>query len=384
MDYRIFNFIIATFFSRAGSLLLLYIFNYRVVENGHSASYLSTLTALMYLPNFVLSIISGKIADSKNNKHLLLLFDLCSIVLISVYLFIFFDKSNNYIVIALVIMILNSIAALYGPVSRTFTPKLIEKSFLYKYNTIYTLSSDIVKFIVPALMVFPFILGLSINQALIIDVISFVISFVFTLSIKYEEEIHNQDVIVEKYDINQIKGIINEILTLFITNICVAGFSIYLPFYAKLYYLESYPKFVSAQAVGAILLSVFLIFKKKDFGGRKKFTRAYIMFATLFLFFLIIDNLYMALVITGFIGAIISYIIINFYSIIQTEIGKKSMGKTFGFIGAITLIASPLGCWFFGYFIDLLGNRSLLVLSGLIYLHSVFIYLIRNGRRKKC
>ena len=123
-------FIAATALSRFGSVILSIFFNYWIVSQGKSATFLGTLTGLMYIPNIILSFVAGSLADRYQKKKLLIIFDSTSF-LISLFCFLYLSiNSNNssiLIVSSLVLILLNSLAALYGPTSRSLVPSMVEK-----------------------------------------------------------------------------------------------------------------------------------------------------------------------------------------------------------------------------------------------------------------
>lgn len=159
-------FISAVSFSRFGSVALTLFFNYWIVAQGRSATFLGIITSVMYLPNIVLSLVGGKLATKHSNRKLLLVFDIVSFFVCSMC-FAVLSKSNSVFFMlscaSVGIIILNSVAALYGPVSRAFTPGIVKKSRTPQFNALYMLCSDGVKCMVPLLLTLPFVLNLNIS-----------------------------------------------------------------------------------------------------------------------------------------------------------------------------------------------------------------------------
>ena len=81
-------FITATGVSRFGSVILTIFFNYWIVSQGKSATFLGTITSIMYVPNVILSFISSSLSESFSKKKLLVFFDISSFF-VSIFCFSF-------------------------------------------------------------------------------------------------------------------------------------------------------------------------------------------------------------------------------------------------------------------------------------------------------
>lgn len=373
MKINMLLFILATICSRIGSLFLSIYYNYAVVKSGYSISFLGTVTAFMYIPNFLLSFVAGRLADKHDNKKLLILFDFSSALSILIY-YILANKLSWYIDmdfmrIAILIATLNSFAALYGPVSRTLVPKMIDKKQLFKFNSIYTTSADVIKFVVPLVMSLPFILFLEMKHILLIDLISFLLSLCCTLGIHINNdcrcEAEKKKVVLSKKIYRaQYRKIVDLIMILFAINFSIAAFSIYLPFFAKQFRVEHYPMFVSVQSLGAFLTSLFLIIRKNGKSSKNNVKKSSIVLIIIYVIFPIcVKTESMALVLVFIIGGCVSYSVITFYSVIQAEVNIKCLGRILGTIAAITLLATPLGSWIMGILVEHLGIYSVIILS---------------------
>lgn len=392
MKINMILFILATICSRIGSLFLSIYYNYAVVKSGYSISFLGTVTGLMYIPNFLLSFIAGRLADQHDNKKLLILFDFSSALSILTY-YILAKKLSWYIEgdfmrIAILIAVLNSFAALYGPVSRTLVPKLIDKKHLFKFNSIYTTSSDIIKFVVPLVMSFPFILFLGMEHILLIDLLSFLLSMCCTLGMHIKDgyiyETPNKEIALNKEIYRmQYKKIMDLIVILFVINFSIAAFSIYLPFFAKQFTVEHYPRFVSVQSLGAFLTSLILIIRNNGKSSKKNIKKSSIVLAIIYALFPICTEIEsVALVLTFIVGGCISYSIITFYSVVQTEVDIKCLGRILGTIAAITLLATPLGSWGMGVLVESVGIYAPILLLFFLIIALMFQKVIVMIRRK--
>lgn len=369
------SFIMATAFSRIGSLILMILYNYLVVAQGYSSTYLGIVNGFMFIPNFLLSFVSGIYADRFDNKTILLFCDTISMILcLFCYLWLSFISPNHIFTVgAVFITMLNSVAAIYGPVSRALVPKMVDQNNISKYNSIYTTVADVVKFVVPLIVGIPFMLNLKINELFMFNFLTFLVSFCFTLRVQQKKNfVSNSMVDVKQKKIFQIvksEKVQGVIIVLFTINLCASIFNIYLPYLAKQYPsgLNNYPLFIGMQAFGALTMSMCLIFGKISLLKKDKLIYSIsIMIVVYSVIFLINRNSLLVMICLFFLGSYISYFTINFYTIIQGEVTTKYLGKIFGIISGITLLAVPLGSFLAGYIINWFNSYLPIALAGFI------------------
>ncbi|WP_348921678.1 MFS transporter [Enterococcus rotai] len=368
------KFISATVFSRFGSVFLLIFFNYYVVKQGNSATFLGSLTSLMYVPNFFISILSGSMADKYNKRYMLLGLDfisfLCCLLYFMFYNTILTDVKLTFYMATGILMILNVIATLYGPISRSLVPYMVEKENISKYNSIYTMCADSIKFIVPLVLSVPFILSLDLGSVFLVNAVSFLISFMIVLSIKGLSFQMNNATIKKnnKYSVWSIlrkdKQIFPRIVLLFVFNLTLASFNIFLPFFSNtIDSLITYPLYVSVQSVGALVGSILWMFKKNTSNSDVNLIDSILIIPICFILLFFIQTYYVGLFTCFVLGWYSSYFTISFYTSLQSSEYLSNLGKILGLVSGVTLIATPIGSFISGFIIDVNFHASILVFS---------------------
>lgn len=311
-----------------------------------------TLTSILFNP------ISGAIVDRFKRRNILLVTDMVCALLCLLAALVTNDQVMLYVLIAV-----NSVLAISTSFSRiankSFITEIVKKEEILTYNSrleailqVIGVSSPIFSFIV--------LHYTSLRVTLLIDALSFLISFALIYAIRpreaVAEERDKRQLTIKTVFLDIAEGIgyirqEREVLFLLVLASCVnfvlAGLTYLLPFSNQLFASETaYASLLSMGAIGSILAALV--------SGKVKGNMTNLLFS------LLLSGLGVVLIglsawlpipnwlsyggnlLAEFFMTIFN---IHFFSHIQTRVAKEFMGRVFSAIYTIAILFMPLGTW---------------------------------------
>lgn len=224
-----FYLLIGQFLSVLGERIsTLVFFSIAVTLIGNDSSFLaSALIAVQFIPLFVFGYFFGYLADRFNQKTLMLVADLAR----AVSIMILFLNPDSIILLYIVVFFIGLFSAMFEPSKKSLIPFIVEKTQLIRLNKIFA-----------AVEIFAIFLGLiigsillqyfTVKQALTINIMSYLISFVLILFIRYNyidkiKEVKSNLLLELKLGLSYLKKHVNPrhvITNITLVNFLAAGF----------------------------------------------------------------------------------------------------------------------------------------------------------------
>ena len=141
--------------------------------------------AAVNLPTTIISIFIGTIIEKFNKKNIILISDFLTSILYFI-LFLYFKNSNSLIFLFFISLIINIISKFFEIASKVLFSEINTSETLEKYNGLQSFLENTVMIIGPVIGTYLFA-TFSFNLILIIVSLSYFLSFLQELFIKYEK-----------------------------------------------------------------------------------------------------------------------------------------------------------------------------------------------------
>ena len=148
--------------------------------------------AAVNLPTTIISIFIGTIIEKFNKKNIILICDFLTSILYFI-LFLYFKNSNSLTFLFLISLIINIISKFFEIASKVLFSEINIPETLEKYNGLQSFLENTVMIIGPVIGTYLFA-TFSFNLILIIVSLSYFLSFLQELFIKYEIEVKKSDI----------------------------------------------------------------------------------------------------------------------------------------------------------------------------------------------
>lgn len=177
----------------------------------HSGTLMALNFSLSLIPGIFFGFIGGFISDRVNRKQMLLCINMASFLLISmIMLLLQFESNISIIFIFILTFIISSLTSMYEPAFNASLPVIVEKKDLISMNSIFNLFESIIGLLGPAIS------GLIIGifgawMCVIINGISYLLSFIIILFIKSDLSASNSEHDSIKNDLLSVKNTLRKI-----------------------------------------------------------------------------------------------------------------------------------------------------------------------------
>lgn len=387
---KIILFLISQAITLFGSSIVQFTIIWYVTMKTSSGVLLALLTISAYLPQFLISFISGVWADRHSKKMLIILSD-SIIALATLALAIFIpnldmEKDSMILIIALIIiLIIRSLGTgVQTPAVNALIPTLVDENELMRFNGINTVIQSVVQFVSP--IVAGVVLSFwNLEYALYIDIITAIIGIAILLFIKisFTKVENSQNAIGEikegiKYAVvNKEIGKVLITFGIFIFLCVPAGFMSTL--FIERYFGNTY-WYLSAVEVagfigmvlGGLILSIIKFMKNSS----RSLTIGIISFSILSILMGLFINFIFYLGLMFIYGIALSIIQTSVTTILQEKTEASMQGRIFGLFSAIYSLFLPIGMLAFGPLSDIVSLRILIIVTGIL-LGGVSIYIYK-------
>ncbi len=337
--------------------------------------------------SLLINPIGGAVADRFKRRKILLVTDLIASIM-CLTLGLFGTKDTMLWGLIAVNGALAVLHAFSGTSFRSYVASLVEEDRLVAFNAHLEMLSQIVSVSSP-ILAFLFVDRFGLKPTLIIEGISFMVSFLILLSLKAPEghvTENKQRVTVKEIFtdiIDGLKFIISEkeifflLIIASLVNFFIAAYNYLIPFTNHLFsHRSSYASLLTAGALGAILGAFFSskIFKNTYKGLLLSLALSgfglilLTVFSTLGLPIMVIllGNLIFSLFLTIF--------NIHFFTLVSKKVPAELLGRVFSSIYTVAIVFMPLGTSLMTLFPASIDRKSFLVIGLAITLLSVFAY----------
>ncbi|MEC8339633.1 MAG: MFS transporter [Nanoarchaeota archaeon] len=178
-----FYLLIGQFLSVLGERISTLVFFYIAVSIiGSDSSFLaSALIAVQFIPLFLFGYVFGYFADRYNQKNLMLCADLAR----AIFIVLLILNPNSLFILYSVVFFIGLFSAMFEPSKKSLIPFIVDKAQLIKLNKVFA-SVEIFAIFLGLIIGSALLEYFTIIQALTINVISYLISFIMILFIRYE------------------------------------------------------------------------------------------------------------------------------------------------------------------------------------------------------
>ncbi len=372
----------AQLFSIMGSAVVNFAITWWITVLTGSATLLSIGIFIYVLPMAFLTPVAGVLADRWSRKKLVAIADSLQALTTVWIILLFIFGAANPIVVMVITGFRGIFQAFHVPTINAITPTMVPKDKISRMNGFNYLFSSLISIVGPVLgaLLYEAFQG-DISLILWIDVITFIIAFIPLLITKIP--VVERSPIEEKKDsflfefktgiktIKLIPGLLTLLLLSMLLNFLLMPFNVLLPYYVEVLHDGSAADFAFimvflqiGMVLGALLTSV-----KKEW-KRKVFT----YFGSLIVITVMLSGYtfapkgsFLFLGIGNFVVGFLLPITNTIYmTIIQTTVPNDKMGRVISIDQSISSLITPFGALISGPLADIIGARTVFLLSSII------------------
>jgi len=372
----------AQLFSIMGSAVVNFAITWWITVLTGSATLLSIGIFIYVLPMAFLTPVAGVLADRWSRKKLIAIADSLQALTTVWIILLFIFGAANPILVMVITGLRGIFQAFHVPTINAITPSMVPKDKISRMNGFNYLFSSLISIVGPVLgaLLYEAFQG-DISLILWIDVITFIIAFIPLLITKIP--VVERSPIEEKKDsflfefktgiktIKLIPGLLTLLLLSMLLNFLLMPFNVLLPYYVEVLHDGSAADFAFimvffqiGMVLGALLTSV-----KKEW-KRKVFT----YFGSLIVITVMLSGYtfapkgsFLFLGIGNFVVGFLLPIANTIYmTIIQTTVPNDKMGRVISIDQSISSLIAPFGALISGPLADIIGARTVFLLSSII------------------
>lgn len=369
--------------------------------NGGAAA-LSLANTFYIAPQAVVLLFGGVFTDRWNRKYTLVISDLIkALSVFLIFLLLLFEELNLYHVYGLTAA-LGIVSTFSRPTTRGIVPQLVQKDQLVNANSLRAMSRQISQMLAPVAGGF-LISTIGIFVVFGINTFTFLFSalFISTIHLYYKtaktgegnktsKKSYWNDLTEGFKTVKSINWLFIGIIVSSFSNIFIASFDVIaLPIYiketfqtAQLSGAQVYGFTLSSMAIGA-LLSATWMGRQKKIPPRGIFYYSLIGSTGVAVFLLTLTNsIIITLLITTFIGFLMTTFIIVWESLLQDLIENDKLGRitSIDMFGGLVLL--PVGYWIFGFLIETNSVSFVIKITGLGIVVMACVPLLFSSVRK--
>ena len=372
----------AQLFSIMGSAVVNFAITWWITVLTGSATLLSIGIFIYVLPMAFLTPVAGVLADRWSRKKLVAIADsLQALTTVWIILLFTFGVANP-VVVMFITGFRGIFQAFHVPTVNAITPTMVPKDKISRMNGFNYLFSGLISIVGPILgaLLYELFQG-DISLILWIDVITFVIAFIPLLITKIP--VIERSIIEEKKDsflfefktgvktIRLIPGLLTLLLLSMLLNFLLMPFNVLLPYYVEVLHEGSAADFAFVMVffqvgmvVGALLTSVKKEWKRKIF---TYFGSLIVIMGMLSGYTFAPKGSFLFLGMGNFVVGFLLPIGNTIYmTIIQTTVPNDKMGRVISIDQSISSLIAPFGALFSGPLADIVGARTVFLLSSIL------------------
>jgi MFS family permease len=390
-DKKFFYFYISVFLSNIGSWIQNIALSWLALSLKNTSFSFGVITFLNSIPSLIFSVIGGYLADSFNNKKILMFSQTLSL-LVAVYIGIsVYNGSITYWLLAILAFISGIGSAISYPIYYNVLVSFVSHDKISSVIALNSLQFNLSRFIGPSLFgVLVYIVG--IGGCFIINGFSylpfiFVILFIVSIikkTAKREKDFFSVIKSGFKYIFAQ-RDIFYVIKVVFLYSFLILPFLGILPYYIK-NNISDNPQMVAVVmallGVGTILGSLFMTLDTKDaYGIYKRFKKSAYSFSCSLILLSFFSNIY----VFCSIAIILGFFMVLFYasanSFIHLSTKEEYRGRSASVFTTVYLGVYPVGVLVTGFLAEFFSLKIIFILQALISLTYLLLstWLIDKG-----
>ena len=360
-----------------GSSIVQFALIWYVTLSTSSGVWVSALTVAAYLPQFIISFVSGVWADRYPRKRLIILADgiIAAATLAFALLMPLIGEGTPLLLSLVAVSVVRSLGTgIQTPAVNAAIPLLVSEDKLMKYNGINATVQSIVQFAAPAVAgaVLSFA---TFRVALMIDIATAIvgISILCAVAIPFVKPQEAPSTLSEmkagfRYAAND--GFIGKLLLLFgiFIFLCVpAGFLATL--FVSRYYGDTYWYLTAVEVIGFIgmMAGGIIIGAWGGFKNRvKTLVIGMLAFGALAIIMGAVESFALYLAMMAIYGIALTMVQTASVTLLQENAAPEMQGRVFGLFGAVYSGFLPLGMLAFGPLADVVSMRMLMIVSGVL------------------
>lgn len=390
--------IIGQIISIFGNSILRFALSLYVLDLTGSAGIFASILALSLLPTILLSPIGGMISDRVSRKHIMVVLDFTTALLILLFMFM---VQSSYVVsiIAIFMVCLSLIQSFYQPSVQASIPSLCVQENLVAANSIVVQINALANLAGPILggVLYGFF---DIRMIAMISMICFASSAVLEifLTIPFHRQIVSVSIpLMVKQDFQEaITFIVRDNPAIFKMLLMLGGLNLFLtsmlqvglPYIIKIQLQLSsqlYGFAESALAVGTIIGSLYAAKHTADIKIHACYK--YLFFGSLAMlpigvsiFSLSYANISYIVIVCSILSAMSFIAVFNVIAqtFLQTQTPSHLLGKVSSYVMTLTMCAIPLGQAFYGICFDVFSNQSFLIVLLACLCSSIIAYYAKH------
>ncbi|HGD6064824.1 TPA: MFS transporter [Streptococcus agalactiae] len=326
------------------------------------------------LVSIVLNPFGGALADRFQRRKILLITDAICAIMCFLLSFIGDDKVMVYgLIVANAILAVSN--AFFSPAYKSYIPEIVDKADIITYNAnletivqIISVSSPVLGFLI--------FNNFGIRITLIVDAITFLISFLFLYAIKVErvqlskqEKVAIKNILADIADgftyIKKEKEIMFFLIIAALLNTFLAMFNYLLPFTNSLLKTSgAYATILSISAIGSIIGALIARKIKSSINSMLSM----LVFSSLGVIVMGFPSLFELPIWISYSGSflfnsLLTMFNIHFFSQVQIRVDEAYMGRVMSTIFTIAIMFMPIGTLFMTIFSFALSNVSFIVIG---------------------
>ncbi|MEK0161890.1 MFS transporter [Pseudoalteromonas piscicida] len=331
--------------SLVGDIFYLIVINIWVSRVCDTPDVLSYIIAVGSFSLFLFNPLGGYFADRYSKKMLLIYTDLFSFLAVILVYFNYREDVIPFYILCFTNVILSICFSIYSPTVRATTPLIVRGNGVVKFNSLLSISNEIMKTLTPLLAMF-LLSSDKIGESyfILINAFSFFVSAIINSMLNFEVSDDDKKKNEINYIIvwNSIGKYKFSLFPLALSNFFLGGVNVLLPYIGKESGGNSYTHFILFQAFGAAIGGY--IFSKKNKVISHSESLIFLLISSLAMMCMSAHfNKILNLLAIFILGACITIYHINFFSIMQKLTPNEMMGRLASIIYMAIASLAPIG-----------------------------------------
>ena len=368
-----------------GSSIVQFALVWYITLETSSGVWVSALTLCAFVPQFLISFVSGVWADRYNKKYLIIASDiLIALATLSLALLfpLFETKPAMYVSLLIVSLVRSLGTGIQVPAVSAMIPHLVEPQYLMRFNALYATLTSLIQFASP-FAAGAFLTFSTLRSSLFLDVTTAVVgsSLLAALSLVHQKKpkrgmsVFSEIKEGSRYAFeNRWIGKMLVFYGIFIILVIPAGFLATL-FVAR-FYKQSYAYMTLVEVVGFAGMSLGGLLMS-FWGGYKNQVKTLLLgmsaFGILAIGMGLIDSFIVYLSLMVSYGVALTIVQTATITLLQQRPDESVQGRIFAFQNIMYSGALPLGMMLFGPLSDVVSLRLLMASSGVLLLFLVLV-----------
>jgi len=352
---------------------------------------------ISFLVPFVLSsLIGGVVADKFDRKKIILLFDSLQAFSTFILYLLFIYNIMEYWMLYFFGAFSAVCQAFHMPAQSAIIPTMVPKDKLSRINSINFLLTGFIHIVGPVIggtvMIF-----LTIEQALWIDIFSYMFALIPLFLIKIPSVIKEEEIHKPRSFINELKlgfksltavpGLLILIIEAMLCNLFMQPIGTLLPYYVKVLHNGTVVNFAMISTsfnIGMLIGGIITSVKKKWKHKIPIITLAIFTHGVVYALFSFVPYqfFYLMMLYSAIRGFTMPFINALYFTILQTCVSHDKLGRIVSIDNALSFVSMPIGSMLAGPLAEIYGVGPLFFVSASLYITTtVTIYVFTNIRQ---